>query len=393
MDIKIIPTKLKGTLSHLQSKSYAHRVMIASALAGSYDFSDIAVTSEDLKATANAIKTWSDAVPQLDCGESGTTLRMMLPITMVLKEEAVFKRSEGLAKRPVDELLQTMSNNGCSFDVNGLDICAKGKLHGGRFQIAGNISSQFISGLLYALPLAKHDSTLTVTTEIKSRPYVDMTLKTLADFGIDIEETIAGEQTVFNIKGNQIYKFPINGIKVEGDWSNAAFWLTADYLGSDIKIAGLNPNSLQGDKAITELLQRFKASKASLTIDVSQIPDLLPVLAVAASFRIKGVTTSFTNVHRLRTKESDRIKTTVSMIEALGGDISVSEETIIVTAVSDFTGGIVDSFNDHRIAMAAAAAATATSEPVIIKNAQAVNKSYPHFFEDYIKLGGNIVKL
>lgn len=394
MDIKIFPTLLSGTVSKLQSKSYAHRNLIALALAGNMDFSPVDLNSDDIKATADGLLRLSEENPTIDSHESGTTLRMLLPILAVTKNKSHLVLGHQLANRPIDPLINAINRGGCQITRDNLNIYIDGNLKGGDFYIPGNISSQFISGLLYALPLCQNDSHLYVNTEIQSRPYVDMTLKVLRDFGISIDETKSNQRsdtTVFNIKGGQKYISPKN-LSVETDWSNSAFWLTSNFLGSQIKVNGLREDSLQGDKGIVAILKRLKTSD-QVEINLSDIPDLLPTLAIAASYRKPSAVTRFTNIARLHIKESDRVFSTRQMILNLGGKFFSDEDQIVITSKGGLSGGIVDAYDDHRIVMAAAVGATLSKEPVTILGAQAVNKSYPNFFEQYQELGGKIVKL
>jgi 3-phosphoshikimate 1-carboxyvinyltransferase len=269
-------------------------------------------------------------------------------------------------------------------------------LSGGDYMMPGHISSQYITGLLMALPLIGEDSRIVVTTELQSRSYIDITLGVLRDFGIDIkvEEKMAG-YPVYHIKGGQKYSVP-NGsasrtLRPEGDWSNAAFWLTAQALGSDIHVSGLNDASAQGDRAISEILERFRLrsddpSDDPVIIDAGNIPDLVPVISVMAS--LSPGQTRIVNAGRLRIKESDRLKTTAAMLCALGADISETKDGLIIHGKTQLAGGTADGAGDHRIVMSAAIAATCCSEPVTILGAQASAKSYPAFFEHYRRAGG-----
>lgn len=394
MDIKIFPHVLRGTVTNLQSKSYAHRLLIALALAGNTNFEHIDLSSEDVLATAKAASEFSKEVPRVYCNQSGTTLRMMLPILAALKSKSYITVTPQLANRPIEPLVTAISQNGCSIKKDNLQITIEGKLQGGDFYLPGNISSQFISGLLYALPLCKADSCLYITTEIESKPYVHMTLNVLKYFGISICETKNNNlngYTTFNIKGGQKYTTP-KKINIETDWSNSAFWLTSNFIGNSVTVDNLNLSSLQGDKEILCILEKLKTN-SEVKIDLRDIPDLLPALAVAAAYRSTCSISRFVNIKRLRIKESDRVNSTKEMILSLGGNIAVTDDEILIKSLGGLNGGIVNSYDDHRIAMAASIAATFAKKPVTILNAQAVNKSYPRFYEQYQRLGGKIVKL
>lgn len=413
MDIRIEPQKLNGTINAIPSKSAAHRLLICAALADRPTTIYIDRTSDDITATAECMKAIGAeitidgnayritpietpaAAPTLDCGESGSTLRFLLPVAAALGNDSHFIGRGRLPKRPLSDLTAAMKEHGITMDSESLPMTLKGTLRGGTYRIKGNISSQYITGLLLALPLAEEDSTIELTTELESASYIDITLSALKIFGIEIETTPDG----YHIKGGQTYRSP-NEITVEGDWSNAAFFLTAATLGNDLTMTGLDPDSPQGDRKITDLLQSFGAEKvigensiamkggdlAGCVIDIRDTPDLLPILSVAAT-QAKGKTT-FVNAARLRLKESDRLESSAALINDLGGKAETTEDTLTVYGVG-LVGGTVDSCNDHRIAMSAAIAATFCEKAVTIRGAEAVKKSYPAFFEDYNKLGGN----
>ncbi len=424
MDITIKPGLLKGEISAPESKSHAHRLMIAAALAGAAGRSfgvSIGEKSEDLQATerclgalvsdgivaeeaTSAAKNLLDTarMPRLYCGESGSTLRFLLPLSVCYRRGAVFYGEGKLPERPLAPLDEEMARHGVVFERNqqGLpEICRTGleegltEMKGGDFRLPGNVSSQYVTGLLMALPLIKEDSKIILTSKLQSRAYVDITLKVLADFGIDVK--VAGEKDmpVYEIKGGQKYILPgeqtgpDGTLSPEGDWSNAAFWLVAGALGSDISVTGLRSDSPQGDKNITELIELFKSeANSTRIIDVSEVPDLVPILCVLAS--LTPGDTEITGGERLRIKESDRIKTTVAMLSALGADIKERSAGMFIRGKDSLEGGTVDGAGDHRIVMAAAIAATRCDDEVTIIGAEAVNKSYPSFFEKYEQLGG-----
>ena len=375
MNVRIHPGKLSGSIKAIPSKSDAHRLMIATYLAGG-EALNMPWTSKDMDATAACLKAL-DTGDVLNCGESGSTARFILPVAAALKDEAVLTGHGRLTDRTFKELCNAMKSNGASFDRDFLPMTVKGKLKAGIFELPGNVSSQYISGLLFATPLLDGDSLIKLTTPLESVGYVNMTLKVLDDFGIKVEQ---GENC-YKIPGNQKYILPRN-VEPEGDWSNGAFFIAAG-----VTVEGLNENSFQGDKAIVEIIEKAKLP-GDLHIDVKDIPDLVPVISVIASGR-KG-TTYIENAARLRIKESDRIKTVCEMINNLGGSATELPEGIVIEGTGSLKGGTVASNNDHRIVMAATIASTICQGEVHISQAEAVEKSYPTFFEDFRRLGGNL---
>ena len=313
-------------------------------------------------------------VLELDCGESGSTLRFLLPVACALGVKARFVGHGRLPERPNKALTDALRQHGAVIDSDLLPMNVSGMLRGGLWELPGNVSSQYITGLLFALPLLHEDSEIRLTTPLQSASYVDMTLETLHDFGISIIPTEAG----YIVPGSQSYHSP-EDVYVEGDWSAAAFWLAANQMGSDIDVQGVSRRSAQGDKAVEELLGQRE-------IDASNVPDLVPALAVAATALDQR--TVITGAARLRLKESDRLKAVSDMIQALGGVVEVTDDGLIVDGGVPLHGGRVDGVNDHRIVMAAAILATRADGPVEITDAQAVAKSYPGFFGDFGSLGG-----
>jgi len=382
MDITIFPRKLSGKINAIPSKSQAHRYLICAAFAKGTTELICSETNRDIEATvaclnalgADIVRTGEgyriepiQTIPDkavLPCAESGSTLRFLLPIVGALGVDATFQLEGRLPQRPLSPLWEEMEHKGCILTRPTPDtIRCHGKLTGGEYRIAGSISSQFITGLHFALPLLKEDSTLSITGRLESKPYVDMTLQAIDRF---------------SYPGN-----PSPGIiPVEGDWSNGTFFLAAKALGNDVTVENLSPESPQGDRAAASLLP---ALDHNISIDASDIPDLVPILAIVAGAKEGAV---FTRIQRLRLKESDRVAAVISMIKAIGGKAEATEDTLTVWGTG-FTGGAVDSYNDHRIAMAAAIAATVCTEPLTIHTAEAVNKSYPKFWDEYRRLGGN----
>nr|WP_315021432.1 3-phosphoshikimate 1-carboxyvinyltransferase [uncultured Aminipila sp.] len=413
MNIKIIPKPLKGSINSISSKSHAHRLMIAASLCSDYCKVNISDMNQDLEATQNCLLQLNQAAPVFDCNESGSTLRFMLPISMALKDKATFSGSGRLPERPISPLKEEMESHGCTFDTNvqlPLDdtknskpiFTVKGRLKGGTFNLAGNVSSQYITGLLFALPLLKENSLINITSTLESLGYVMLTLEVLKLFGINIESRISQNTQVENehsysffIKGNQKYISP-GEVTAEGDWSNAAFWIVADAICSSancldpaVSCLNLNFNSAQGDKEIVSFAETIKTAENSdkkLIFDVSNVPDLVPILVILAASR-QGIT-EITNAGRLRIKESDRLATVCEIIQALGGSITELPEGLIINGTGGLKGGTVNGHNDHRIVMAAAIASILCTEPVTILGSEAVNKSYPRFFEDFSYLGG-----
>lgn len=406
MDIKIVPSALSGTAEAPASKSVAHRMLICAALAKTPSTIKINKTSEDIEATAGCLKSlgvaiekngelWTVTPPTdfpeeatLDCGESGSTLRFMLPVVSALGINATLTGHGRLPERPIAPLLDEMKKHGVKSN-DGFPIKVSGKLTGGSYKIAGNISSQFITGLLLALPLCDGESEIEVIPPVESKPYIDITTSVLADFGINVKEN----GNIYSISA----KAPVGGnFTAEGDWSNAAFLLAFG-----VRVKGLSLNSVQGDRKILDVLTAFGAkikneagtlqadlsSLYSTDVDASDIPDLVPVISALAS-TAEGETRIY-NASRLRLKESDRIETTVRMVNSLGGEAVATDDGLIIKGKQLLSGGTVDGCGDHRIVMSSAVAAVKCKNPVIITGAQAVNKSYPEFFNEYNSLGGD----
>ena len=420
MVIEITPRHLKGNIVAPFSKSDAHRVLIAAALCSEPTEITVSCEAEDILATIRCLESLGARLssldessmrfrmepittlktassPILDCGESGTTLRLLLPVVAALGIDAKFTARGRLPERPLRELTWALGANGIRFNAPKLPFQLEGGLHSGNYRLPGNISSQYISGLLFALPLLEGSSRITLTTELESSSYVDMTRHTLKTFGVHSKQE--GEND-YSVDGKQDYKSP-GSAEIEGDWSNAAFLLAAGALGGSVQVNGLSVTSLQGDRAICELLSGFGANvrtdDANITvsagnmhgmdIDVSETPDLFPVLAVVAS--VTSGTTRLLNASRLRIKESDRIHAVAVMLTNLGADIHELADALVINGKPRLVGGTVDGANDHRIVMAAATASIMCENPVTILGAESVAKSYPHFFNDFNAIGGN----
>ncbi len=402
MNIICEPAALHGALRAIPSKSDAHRKLICAALSENSCIMDIFPPyCDDLQATMRCLSAlgakFEDCADglhitpimaqniskcdEMDCGESGSTFRFLLPVAKALQNEVKFVGHGRLPERPISVLADEMSKHGVVFSSQMLPFSTNGILHGGHYEIVGNISSQFLSGLLMALPLCEEDSEIVVTTRLQSAVYVDMTIHVLQTFGIEID---CSTPSVYRIHGHQKYHAPTS-LSVDGDWSNAAFWLAANALGSDIQLSNLQEHSLQSDKAILSLLRDFFSTQDTLSVDMEQIPDSLPILAVCAAFR--NGKTQFVNAARLRLKESDRLLAVARLISDLGGCVHEFDDSMTVFGTT-LHSGTVDACGDHRLAMSAAIAALRCQEPVTILGAECVKKSYPRFFEDYQALGG-----
>ena len=407
MDIRIEPSQLRGTVDIPASKSCAHRALISAALAEGISVISGVSMSKDIEATIGAMTalgaefsvdgttvTVSGISSRMDkavidCNESGSTLRFVIPIAAALGTNSRFIGRGRLPQRPIDIYTRELGKNGIKFLTETMPYDITGTLKGGIFEIEGNVSSQFVTGLLFALPLLEGNSEIRLTSHLESRPYVDITIDILRRFGITVENSENG----FRIVGGQKYK-PYD-YRVEGDYSQAAFFYVANALGSEVNIANLVPDSVQGDRKILEILNEtcYNGSIGCYRADCSDIPDLVPILAVLGAFG-SGESVIY-NAQRLRIKESDRLVTTAAMLNELGGDVAVTEDGLIIRPTGRMHGGTIDSAGDHRIVMAAAIAATKTDGAVIIRGAEAAEKSYPDFFKDYIHLGGkaNVIDL
>lgn len=418
--VMINPSKLKGEIIIPSSKSLCHRAVICAGLSEGVSKIHNVFFSQDVEATCGAMKNLGvDVVlnrksseikvnstgnlkPKnviIDCFESGSTLRFLIPITATLGKEVTFDGIGKLVERPLQDYYKIFDEQQIHYkNVDGkLPLTINGKLKAGEYRINGNVSSQFISGLLFALTLLDGDSKIIVTTELESKPYVDLTIDALKTFSVQVENHDYKE---FIIEGNQKYR--ASDYKVEGDFSQAAFWLVAGTLGADVVCDGMNMNSLQGDKVILDIIKRMggnvcvegekiKAlpSKTKGTIiDASECPDLVPVLTVLAA--LSEGKTEIRNAARLRFKESDRLSAITSELNKIGADIQEKEDGLIIRGKDALIGGTVHSWNDHRIVMALVVAALKCKEPVIIKDANCVKKSYPDFWKHFRKVGGNM---
>ena len=420
---KIEPGFLNGEIQIPVSKSQAHRALLAAALAdqpteinGVGSGQDVLATKACLQALGAEIHDLSKnrlrVIPiaqatlknlctsevNLHCGESGTTLRLLLPVVSALGIPSSWTGEGNLPSRPLAELVQALTQQGVMIQPESLPFRLTGQLQPGSFVLPGHISSQYFSGLLFALPLLGGESYLRASTPIESLGYVQMTLQILRSFGIEVEETEQG----YRIPAAQCYRSP-GQFLVESDWSNAAFWLVAaGFSPQGMQFTGLDPLSLQGDRAIVSILEQWgaevtwlghtltvrKGSRKPLQLSCEQIPDLVPILAVLAALtpglnRLSGL-------QRLQYKESNRIQGVLTLVQSIGGkaDYNVKEDCLLIVGQERLPGGLVESFADHRLVMAAAVAGSLSQKGVQITGSESVAKSYPDFFKDWQSVGG-----
>ena len=418
-NITVLPTTFDGEVILPPSKSDVHRAIICACLAkgtsvvAPVDFSrDILATIDCMrnlgaeilslqenKLYINGKSTFSKTNAELDCDESGSTLRFLIPVAGVGGVTTMFSGKGRLPMRPVGIYLDILPEKGVNCETfGGLPLQINGKLKGGIFKVRGDVSSQFITGLLLALPLAEENSEIILTTPLQSKSYIDMTLNTLSKFGIKIDITPNG----YFIKGNQQYK-PCQ-YTCESDWSQAGFFFSAGALGGNVTVRGLSLNSIQGDRAGLEIFKQFgaeiiadeekitvKATKNALhgiDINAENIPDLVPILAVTGAFA-KG-TTRIYHAERLRIKESDRLKAISENLNRIGCDVKETADGLIIHGTETAQGGLTEGYNDHRIVMSMSIAAAKCLNPIEITDRQSIDKSYPQFFNDYQRINGKI---
>ena len=413
-NVNVVPSQLNGTVAIPPSKSDVHRAIICGALSRGKCVISPVDLSEDIKATIGCVETLgakvniSEGVLTIDgsemfkgnnyqifCNESGSLLRFIIPVVSAVGISATFTGAGRLPERPIGIYLDCLPKAGVKCTTkSGLPLTVEGQLQPGEFEIPGNVSSQFITGLLFALPLLKEDSKIILTSPLESVAYVDITINVMKKFGVIIETTDYG----YFVKGNQKY-IPQN-YTTEGDWSNAAFFMTAAAIKGDITVTGVDKNSAQGDKEIAEILKRFgakveftdngvrvqKGDLKATDIDARQIPDLVPILAVCATFA-EG-TTHITGAERLRIKESDRLSAIANAINQLGGNVIEKPDGLVITGVKSLKGGTVQGVNDHRIVMAMSVATLMATDTVTITDMESIKKSFPNYFEEYNRLGG-----
>lgn len=417
--IEVSPATIQGCAFAPPSKSAAHRALICAALAKGGSVHGV-ILSDDMKATLNAVSplgvkaVYKDGMvrieaapllktnPVIDCMESGSTLRFLIPIYAALGINCTFTGSGRLPLRPLDVYAWCLPENGVELETSGgLPLTVKGRLRSGRFEVPGDVSSQFISGLMFALPLCEGDSEIVLTSPLQSKSYVGLTIDSLKRAGINIHPTSCG----WCVSGGQSYS--PHDYKVEGDWSQAAFLLAMGALGGQITLKGMNNQSLQGDRVVLDLIKRMgadirirddgitcrKSRLYGIDVDASQIPDLVPVLATLGAFA--SGRTKITGASRLRLKESDRLQAVSHCLNLLGGKVEQTADGLIVEGADSLRGKVnISCFGDHRIVMSMAVAALVCDNPITITDADSVNKSWPSFFEDYKNCGGvvNVIR-
>lgn len=393
MDITVFPRRLNGTVEAIPSKSQAHRALICAAFSDATTEIYCRQTNDDIEATADCLNALGATIQRTDygyhvtpvrsipatatlnCRESGSTLRFMLPIAGGLGVDTTFVLAGRLPNRPLSPLWEEMERMGCTLArPTENTIRCQGQLRSGTYSIDGGVSSQFITGLLFAAALIPGITEINITGKLESEPYIRLTQQVLLRFGVN--------SNGYKVSATYPFTSP-KELQIEGDWSNGAFFLAAKTLGSNLIISNLDPDSAQGDSACMEILQQF--STGNKTFDCKDIPDLVPILAVAAA-SMNGA--KFENIGRLRLKESDRVESVLSMLKALGADCSADTESMEVHPAR-FKSCTIDSVSDHRIAMAAAIAATVATGPITILGADCVKKSYPSFWDEYRRLGGH----
>ena len=375
MDVKVYPSRLAGEIRAVDSKSAAHRAIFAAALCQRPPELMIRDSSDDICASLGAARAIREGRGEIDCAECGATLRFALPVAAAWGRTARFTGRGRLPERTIAPLVRALAAHGCAFSAEKLPFELRGQLESGIYELPGNISSQFVSGLLLALPALPGGGEIRLTSPLESAGYVDLTRSVLADFGIAVEDTAAG----YRVPGGQTFA-PPSTYAPEGDWSSAAFFLAANALGGSVRVTGLRQDSLQPDRQIAALM----ASLADL--DAAKAPDLAPIMAVVYAatpghWRIR-------NGARLRAKESDRLTALAACLKEIGADARVEGDEMAIRGQARLSGGTADARGDHRLAMALAIAACAAENPITILGAQAVNKSYPGFFDDYRRLGG-----
>ncbi len=395
MNVSLAKSNASGEIDAICSKSYAHRICICDFLAGNEIRSEFnGFTSKDILATANCLRALKEGKNELDCNESGSTLRFMLPLCASLGGEYKLYGSERLLDRPNDELFKALEENGVKAQQNKECISLKGKLNSGKFEIRGDISSQYVSGLLMALGILDGDSEIVLTTPLSSKAYVDITIEVLKEYGVKIEPTLDG----YLVKGSQKFN---GSLYPEGDWSNMSAFLVLGAINGQVSVKGLKLDSTQGDRKIIDILKKAgaeveenqnrilvrKSSLVGFTMDADNCPDLVPICAVLGAVA-KGKTI-INGVQRLRLKESDRILSTMQMLKSFNIN-SESDGKSMVIYGGEIKGGKIDAFNDHRIVMAGTVLSSVADGESEIIGTEAVHKSYPTFFTDYAKLGGKI---
>ena len=417
--VTITPGKLSGSVTLPPSKSLSHRAIICAALTDGISEINNAGSSNDIEVTIKAMEKLGASIRRegsrlivdgsgalktsgpldIDCGESGSTLRFLIPLALLCNQDVTFTGSGRLPQRPLGPYYNIFDGRGIPYKTTqgGLPLTVSGGDISGQIEIEGNISSQFISGLLLALPLYNYNSEIKITSPLESKGYIDMTIDVMRKFGVEVHNN---NYHTFKVRGGQKYKS--TQYTVEGDYSQAAFFLAAGALGSFVVCKGLNPGSLQGDREIINILKRMGAEVVSendgmaaipsklhgCEIDASQIPDLVPILTVLGA--LADGETVIKNALRLRIKESDRLSAISQQLNSLGATIIEKNDGLMIEGVPSLSGGTTSSCNDHRIAMSIAIASTCCGEEVVINDSDCVSKSYPGFWSDFEALGGKI---
>ena len=399
MDIKITPAKLSGKITVPPSKSISHRALICAALADGESVLRNILDCEDTHATIDALNalgadityrgddiivrgiTKPSGTADINCRESGSTLRFMIPIAAALGTDTTFSGSANLPNRPITPYLEEFPKHGVKFLSGKMPYRINGKLTGGEFPVTGDISSQFITGYMLALPLIGGDCRIALTSVLQSRPYAELTADVMKTFGVDVN---IGEDD-FTVKAGSGY-IP-REYTVEADMSQAAFFLVANAIGGNTEPVNLNHKSVQGDRVIIEITNDFiRNGGKAFDVNAENIPDLVPIMTVLACFA-EG-TSHITGCARLRIKESDRLAAISTELNRLGAKVEAGEDFLTIHGVKELQGGECETYNDHRIAMSLAVASQRCTEPIVIRGAECVSKSYPDFFKDFAKLGG-----
>ena len=405
MDLLLKPTTLTGAVTPPPSKSRAHRLLIAAALGSGTCCVARVGSSQDMDATRRCLEALGasfrnvgdnvfvtglyaggaprfQALPRLDCGESGSTLRFLLPVALAVAGGGIFVGRGRLLERPLQPYWDAFAPLGIHWERTGDGLVVTGRLTPGTYRLPGDVSSQFFTGLLFALPLLDGPSRLEASTELESAAYLTMTCEALTASGVPF----TAADGAWEIPGHARYTLPDGA--VEADWSQAAFFVAARAVGSPVALSGMDENSSQGDRMILAYSRRL-AGSGTVTLDVRPCPDLVPALAVQAALR-DGAVTELVGAARLRLKESDRLAAVTAVLNGLGGCVEERPDSLRITGVPALAGGTVTAYNDHRIAMMAAVAATRCREPVLLRGAECVAKSYPDFWEVYRGLGGRV---
>ena len=406
MNLTITPARLRGALTPPPSKSQAHRLILCAALADGVSTIGNIALSQDIKATLSCMSALGagiefpdartlrlrgiggslprrpEALPRFDCGESGSTLRFLIPVALAAAGGGSFTGRGRLMERPQKPYFDLFTEKGIPFRQEDGILTVNGTLSSGEYRLEGNVSSQFFTGLLYALPLLEGDSKIISTTELESVGYINMTRRAMEEFGV----VTGHEGLAFHVPGGQ--RFQPRDTAVEADWSQAAFWYAAQTVGNDVTVTGMNEDSLQLDRMVARYSDMIRKDGA-VSLDVRHCPDLVPPLAAMGA--LMDGTLYLKNAGRLRIKESDRLATVTAALNAMGASVTEETDSLIIEGKPSLPGGAtVNCCNDHRIAMMAAIAATGCQQPVTLLGAQCVAKSYPDFWEDYRMLGGLI---